>query len=145
MVKQKIELLLGRSIVWTYQVQNILAHPDQDKKRWAWLSSRPFSLPCNDLARLSLNDTYYWFHLDIFCLFLGLPSSKYYPHGLPQFWALQPAHTVILEYWIIEKGPCLVLPFGIARDSLDPWTQIIFEMPRGILEIIQFILRFMLR
>ena len=35
-------LLLGRSKVWTYKDQNILAHPDQDIKRWACLSSGPF-------------------------------------------------------------------------------------------------------
>ena len=32
------------------------------------------------------------------------------------------------------------MPSSIVRDSYEPWTKIIFETRRGILEIIQFIL-----
>ena len=53
-------------------------------------------------------------------------------------------NTTLLFYNIEsqKKWPCLVLSFGIVRDSQDPRTKRIFEIPCGILEIIP---RFMLR
>ena len=50
---------------------------------------------------------------------------------------------VTLSFYQIEpykKGPFLVLPFSIARNSLAPNAKRIFEILWGIVEIIQFIL-----
>ena len=47
-------------------------------------------------------------------------------------------HTVISSDWTLKKGPFLILPSSIARNSYKLKTKRTFRIHRGILEIIQF-------